>query len=190
MTQETLRTFLAFPISDGLWKKISAVQEELKTFKLDAKWTKPESIHLTLKFLGDTPLASLDEVRKTVEETAKRHSPFSITIDTLGAFPNLKAPRVIWIGSKAESTDGEQLAEDLNEALKRFGFETESRKFKPHLTLARLRSLKNSRRFSEFLEGYTFPEQEILSCQTLIHYKSTLMPHGAFYEVLYQVSLI
>lgn len=189
LEQKTLRTFIAFPIGESLREKIAALQAELKPLKLDAKWVDPEKIHLTLKFLGDTPVTSLDEIRKSVEEIAKRYNPFSICIDTFGCFPNAHSPRVLWVGAAESSKEAETLAEDLNQGLKAFGFEIENRKFKPHLTLARLRSLKNSRKLSEFMEGYTLPWKETLSCQTLTHTKSTLTPKGALYAPLYEIPL-
>ena len=190
MSEERLRTFIAFPIGESLVQKISALQEELKRLKLDAKWVDPKKIHLTLKFLGDTPLDSLEKIKNSVEEIVKRHSPFTVSLDTFGAFPNFRSPRILWIGCPSGSLEAESLAEDLAEGLSLFGFEKEKRTFKPHLTLARLRSLKNEKKLSEFAEGYRLPWKEILSCQTLIHYKSTLAPRGAIYESLYEVHLV
>ena len=189
MTEEVLRTFIAFPIGESLVEKIASLQGELKPLKLDAKMVDPKKIHLTLKFLGDTSIASLEEIRKTVEDIAKRHAPFSVLIDSFGTFPNSRSPRVLWVGCKEESLEASALAEELDRELSPFGVETEKRKFSPHLTLARLRSLKNEKRFAAFAESYTLPWQETLSCQTLIHYKSTLTPQGAFYEPIYQVTL-
>ena len=190
MSEETLRTFMAFPIGESLIEKISALQGELKKLKLDAKMVDPRKIHLTLQFLGDTPVSSLEKIHHTLEEIARRHTHFSVSMDTFGAFPNLRSPRILWVGSKEESEKAESIVQDLHEALSLLGFEKEERKFKPHLTLVRLRSLKNEQRLAAFVEGYTLPWQETLSCETLIHYKSTLTPQGAFYEPLYQVTLL
>ena len=189
MTEEVLRTFIAFPIGEGLVEKIGSLQSELKPLKLDAKMVDPKKIHLTLKFLGDTPIASLEEIQKTVEEIAGRHTSFSVSIDSFGTFPNSRSPRILWVGCKEDSLEAEALAEELDRGLSPLGFEMEKRKFRPHLTLARLRSLKNEKRFAAFVESYTLPWKETLSCQTLIHYKSTLTPQGAFYEPLYRVNL-
>ena len=187
--EETLRTFIAFPIGESLIEKIGSLQGELKPLKLDAKFTDPKKTHLTLKFLGDTPNASLEKIQNAVRETVKRHTSFPISIDTFGAFPNFRAPRVLWVGSQEGSKEGEALSEELNEALASFGFEKEEKKFKPHLTLARLRSLKNEKRLAEFTENYTLPWKETLNCHTLIHFKSTLSQNGALYEPLYEVAL-
>lgn len=189
MKNDTLRTFIAFPITEGLIEKISAFQQELKKLRLDAKWVNPKSIHLTVKFLGETPVSSLKEIEKKIEEIAKRHSSFSVAIDTFGIFPNLRSPRVLWVGSKEGTPEGDSFAQTLEETLEALGFKKEERPFKPHLTLARLRSLLNEKALSEFAEKYELPWKEILPCQTLIHYQSTLTPKGALYEPLYAVPL-
>ena len=189
MTEEVLRTFIAFPIGKGLIEKMDALQGELKKLKLDAKMVDPRKTHLTLKFLGDTPVSSLDKIHHVLKETAERHTHFSVLIDTFGAFPNFRSPRVLWVGSEEESEEAETLVRELHEALSLLGFEKEERKFRPHLTLARLRSLKNEKRLAAFTEGYTLPWKETLSCDTLIHYKSILTPQGALYEPIYQVTL-
>ncbi|MFH1857652.1 MAG: RNA 2',3'-cyclic phosphodiesterase [Candidatus Omnitrophota bacterium] len=186
---EVLRTFIAFPTSESLIQKIDSLQSELKKLKLDAKFVDPHKIHLTLKFLGDTPVSSLEKIQKAVEEVAKHHVPFSVSIDTFGAFPNFRAPRVLWVGSQEGSREAENLSGELSEALSAFGFEKEERKFKGHLTLARLRSLKNAGRLSEFGENYVLPWKETFVCEALTHYKSTLTPKGALYEPLCQLSL-
>ena len=189
MSEETLRTFIAFPIGESLIEKIGALQKELKALKLDAKFVDPEKIHLTLKFLGDTPVSSLEKIRGVMGEAVKGRSPFVVSVEDFGAFPNFRSPRVLWVGAKEGSKEGESLADTLNEGLSPLGFEKEERKFKPHLTLVRLRSLKNEKRLSEFTEKFVLPWQETLTCQTLIHYKSTLTPKGALYEPLWKVSL-
>ncbi len=189
MTEETVRTFIAFPLHESLIQKIEALQKELKRLKLDAKFVDPKKTHFTLKFLGDTPHASLEKIQNTVEEIAKRHSPFSISIDAFGAFPNFRAPRILWVGSHEGSQEAETLVEELNDTLIPLGFEKEEKKFKPHLTLARLRSLKSEKRLLEFAEKFTLPWKETLTCQTLIHFKSTLTPQGALYEPLYEAAL-
>ena len=188
MSPGTLRTFIAFPIGEDLVEKIAALQNELKKLKLDAKWVDPKKIHLTVKFLGDTPSDAIEKIRSSVEEAAKRHLPFSVTVDTFGAFPNFMSPRVLWIGGESPA-EAESFAEVLNETLHPLGFEKEQKKFKPHLTLARLKSLKNEKRLSKFVKDYALSWKETIPCETLIHYKSTLTPNGALYEPLYQIPL-
>jgi len=187
--KETLRTFLAFPIHEGLVQKIALLQKELQSLQLDAKWVHPEKIHLTLKFMGETPREALQEIQKTVEAVGHQHAAFQVTINTLGAFPDAPSARIVWIGSASSSSEGEALAQALHHALQPLGFPIEAKPFKAHLTLGRIRSPKNREALVQFLKGFSFPWEETLLFQRLIHYQSTLTPQGPLYRPLYEVSL-
>src|SRR5437660_12146600 len=146
-----LRAFIAVQLSDDLKRQIGSVQAELqrevpgsarggKAVKIG--WVQPEGIHLTLKFLGDIQEAQVDALREILSKAAASARPFTLEARGLGAFPNPRAPRVIWLGlhgSHDDMADLQRLQAAVEDGLAGLGFPKEARAFTPHLTLARIR---------------------------------------------------
>lgn len=101
------------------------------------KWVEPERIHLTLRFLGNTPVEQIDFISAALDEVASAHTPFSLSLDRLGCFPNERRPRVIWVGLKGEVDELDALKHGLDEVLAPLGWDPEHRRFHAHLTLGR-----------------------------------------------------
>lgn len=101
--------------------------------------TRPENVHLTLKFLGDVPEAKLDDVRAALDSLGEKHSPFEVSPRGFGAFPNSNQARVFWSGVGAGAGELKALASDVDVALGSVGFERDARPFAPHFTLGRAR---------------------------------------------------
>ncbi len=135
---ETVRSFIALELPGDLRKKLGQLQERLKTDNTRIKWTDPGSIHLTLKFLGDVPLAGIDPITRAMAEAAGEVPPFKLETREVGVFPNLKRVQVVWLGLAGEVDKLARLYQLLEARLARLGFTPESRPFTPHLTLARL----------------------------------------------------
>ena len=104
------------------------------------RWSRPENVHLTLKFLGDVDEEKLDEVHTTLESLCADHTPFDTRTAGLGAFPSARRARILWAGVGEGSERLRSLAAHLDAALSRSGFERETRFYEPHLTLGRVRS--------------------------------------------------
>src|SRR5712692_11896867 len=109
-----LRAFIAVQLSDNLRRQIGSVQAELKrevsgsargSKAVKIGWTQPEAIHLTLKFLGDIQEAQVDALREILSKAAASARPFTLEARGLGAFPNPRAPRVIWLGLHGSNDD-------------------------------------------------------------------------------------
>src|SRR5919112_4204947 len=103
------------------------------------RWARPESVHLTLKFLGDVRAKALDGIRAALGEVCTQHAPFNAALTELGAFPSAQRARILWIGVGAGSDRLRCLAADVDEALAPLGFERVNRPYVPHLTLGRVR---------------------------------------------------
>jgi 2'-5' RNA ligase len=103
------------------------------------RWTRPENVHLTLKFLGDVQSETLDNIRATLEEVCAQHAPFDAALAELGAFPSARRATTLWIGAGEGSARLRSLAADVDNALAPLGFEREKRPYIPHLTLGRAR---------------------------------------------------
>ncbi len=103
------------------------------------RWTRPENVHLTLKFLGDVQAETLDSIRAALGEVCARHAPFDAALAELGAFPSARRTKTLWIGVGKGSDRLRSLAADVDDALAPLGFEREKRPYVPHLTLGRTR---------------------------------------------------
>lgn len=139
--EPVLRTFIAIELEPEVRDALSRLQEKFKQSTPDGavKWVNPDSIHLTLKFLGDTPVSRVSKVANAVAEAREGLSAFDLSIEGRGCFPNYRRPRVIWVA--ARDLSGSTLTR-LQGALERLvsplGFPTEERAFSPHLTLGRI----------------------------------------------------
>lgn len=138
---EKIRTFIALTLPTGAQQALAAVSQELapKVPEKSVKWVRPERIHLTLRFLGDTPVDRVDDVSSGLDAVASASAPFTLHLDQLGCFPNERRPRVIWVGVRGETEAATALKEAIDRMLLPLGWEPEERPFHPHLTLGRVK---------------------------------------------------
>lgn len=138
---ETVRTFIAIVLPESVIRQLAQVQRQLERQAPpeSIRWVKPEGIHLTLKFLGDTPVGKLDAIRAALAAVASQASPCAFTVGGLGCFPNARRPRVIWVGVQPMGEELASLQQAVERAMKPLGFPPEGRDFTPHLTLGRVR---------------------------------------------------
>jgi len=147
-----IRVFLAVELSHALQAELALVQQELKRriepeLKRDVRfsWAQPASIHLTLKFLGDTDEQVVDPLRAALEQAIGRQIPVNVPLERLGAFPRPQSPRVLWVGPSENwerGAEAKRIAEThgaIEQACEGLGFLRETKPFSPHLTLARIK---------------------------------------------------
>lgn len=140
MTGEILRTFIAIELEEPLRIAIARVQGKFKRQAPpgSVKWVAPEGIHLTLKFLGDTPASRVGEIEAALRAACAASAPFEFSVEGRGCFPNTRRPRVVWVAVR----DKGQMLARLHAAVERhvapLGWPTEDRGFSPHLTLGRV----------------------------------------------------
>ena len=186
---ETMRTFVALPISDRAHQRLAGVQRKLKR-TLPAgviKWVKPAKIHLTLFFLGEVATTRLDPIQEALKVVARNSPPFTAEIGGLSAFPSPKRPSVLWVGMRDAAGQLALLHHAVNEALANVGFEPDHRSFTPHLTLGRVRRRTANR--IRYQIGASLQELEvgILSQEKLselVLFRSELRSSGAVYTRL------
>ncbi len=179
-----IRTFVAIEIPKDIMSKIAELQSNLKKLGERVSWTKSENIHLTLKFLGDTDEDLIDEIISQLKESAASVKPIQISIRTVGTFPNLKNPRVIWVGAESEQTQLIELASKIEAGMEKFGFKKENRPFSAHLTLGRVKDVKGIQPVMDKLKAYeNFEAGSFLATEFLL-IKSELHPTGAIYTPL------
>lgn len=140
-----LRTFIAINVPPAVLDTITRIQNRFKSLGLHASWVKPGNIHLTLKFLGDTDPDRIPGIQYTLTETLASYTRFQLLLDSVGVFPDTKNPRVLWLGLKDGEGALKTLQTDIEKALESIGFPKEQRPFSPHVTLARIKSLRGRR---------------------------------------------
>jgi len=187
MMSETIRTFIAITLNPDIRETLQKIQSHLRKTGADVKWVNPENIHLTLKFLGDTPVEKLPEIIKILQSTAHSIPSFSFSLTHIGAFPKPEHPQVIWIGIEQGKADVTRLAQTLEDHLERLGFAKEKRRFDAHVTLGRTRSGFNRFALSKEIKQYRLGQELQQSVDHLVFYKSTLTSHGPIYEVIEKV---
>ena len=133
------RTFIAVELSPAVRGRAEALIKKLSVSDARVSWVQPPHMHLTLKFLGDVPDSDLNNVCRAVVDGVKDCEAFEMTFRGCGAFPNLARPRTIWIGVDDGHEAIVALQAAVDAALKKLGFPKEPRRFRPHLTIGRVR---------------------------------------------------
>ena len=184
-----MRIFVAIELESSIKEEIARIQTRLKVTQDKIKWVEPSSVHLTLKFLGEIEEEKLEKVHRITEELGERISPFKIEVKGMGVFPGFSSPRVIWIGARDTSGELEELAARLEEALAREGFVREKRKWKAHLTLGRVKFLKETERLRELIQKEMETEAGKMEVKDLTIMQSQLTPKGPIYTSLGKIYL-
>jgi len=165
-----------------------ALHKELSDVDRGVRPVRPEQFHLTLRFLGDTEEGLLGDLRTLMARSVEGVDPFRMSFEGVGAFPNAKKPRVVWIGLQgAEPLMG--IARRLEEGVVGLGWKPEKRGFKPHATVARIKYIKRQGRLSSLLDRWhdrSFGSLEVGSIELK---RSELTPQGAIHTTVHTVNL-
>lgn len=135
-----LRCFLAIEVPSSIQDAIATATAAARS-KLGSdlvRWAPPRNVHLTLKFLGDTAPSGIDLIQAALTAETRQYQPFEAEVAGFGAFPNIRKPRVLWVGVGAPGILG-SLQHELDIATDRLGYSSEDRSFSPHLTIGRVR---------------------------------------------------
>jgi len=184
-----MRTFIAIEIPDDVKKLMAEVQNKLKGSGVNAGWTRPEGIHLTLKFLGEVPESKIADVVTVLSGAVKGTGGFRLEIAGAGAFPNPKNARVVWIGMSGDTDMLTRLQVTVEEAMGRLGFEHEKRAFTPHLTLGRIKYIPRRDAWLKTLEEIKDIKLSVFDVHAVSLMKSDLRPSGAVYTEINRMEL-
>ncbi len=180
-----MRLFIAIELPDEIRKALSDLQKELGPVTDTARWVKPESIHITLKFIGEVAEPKIEEI--DLAAGAVSWKPITVTVKNVGFFPGNLSPRVFWAGMEAPSMEG--LAEALDTRLERIGVEKEQRAFRGHITLARSRESRIDSALVTAAARYETHEFGSFIADRFFLIQSTLRPEGAVYKKLKEYPL-
>ena len=183
-----IRAFIAIELPPELKKELEELETQLKKNSPPViKWIEPGSIHITIKFLGETSDAILDDLILAMEESVVGVSPFKLDVRQLGAFPGVDRPQVIWVGVSGEMEKLKQLQKNLEKNTEQLGFKRESRTFSPHLTLGRVRDgarPDDIQRIGKLLNETVFTALHNINVNQINLMKSVLTPTGAIHTFI------
>ena len=175
-----MRTFIAIDLPEPLHAALAQTQQAFRNACPEARWTRPEGIHLTLKFLGETSDAQVKQVVETLGHIGRFES-FSVEVKGFGFFPQARRPRVFWVGVEAPPALGE-LAARVEREIEKVGFPREQRAFTPHLTLARFEVLRPQPELEAALARHEATSLGSFEASEFFLFESKLSPQGAQYR--------
>lgn len=183
-----MRLFVAIEIPSGVRLAIAAFVQGFRPIATQTKWVRPENMHITLKFLGETDSSMLNAVQSALA-SIRSDTPITLDFRGLGFFPNEKRPRVFWIGMEP-SPNLKTLAADIDQSLHKFGFPLEDRPFTPHLTLARFNTPGPSPKLAAAAVENGARSFGSLSSREFHLIESKPKPTGAEYTTLHSFSFV
>lgn len=189
-----IRAFIAIDLSSEIQQRLDDVLKNYRA-KLTAipiRWVLATNIHLTLKFLGDVSVSNLNILTEMIQKEISNHHQFDISVGGSGAFPNIRQPRVLWVGVEAP-LELTAIQTGIETATARLGYAREERSFSPHLTLGRVS--RNATAQDVKILSKTLETTRIgflgATCVEEVHlYRSDLLPTGAVYTQIFSSSLI
>ena len=184
-----IRVFLAIELSSGIRENLFSLQQQLKTTLPPINWVRPESIHLTLRFLGYVDPSLVSQLLSALEPIGKKQDPFSIEVQGLGVFPQVKHPRIFWVGFTGNTQALQELVLEIEAALEPLGFPPEEKAYHPHLTLARIKR-ENAKVGSALIQTRALESDQHLGALIVDRFtlfQSDLDSSGARYTPLWTV---
>lgn len=192
MRIDEVRAFVAVNLDLRATRRVAELQakvhQALGPKSALLRWVPPPNLHVTMKFLGSIDAQLVAAIRDAVRPLAAKTRAFRVRPRGLGAFPDLTAPKVLWLGAEAEGNALDALAAGIEDALHGIGFAREKRKFHAHLTLARVKDA------SGLALGTVFEQVGPTDCgdgtvSEVVVYRSETKPGGAEYEALERIAL-
>jgi RNA 2',3'-cyclic 3'-phosphodiesterase len=186
--KQHVRAFVAIHLPARIREKLQATQKELESaIPEDAvRWAPFEQLHLTLEFLGNVALERLSELQSALREVAASHRTLELSCEAVGAFSSVRNPRVIWAGIKGELEALLALQSDVRKAVQPWVAEEETRAYRPHVTLGRVRPI-NRRDLPKISDALAFVTERAFGSWKVDDFtlmQSKLSPHGSQHSTL------
>jgi 2'-5' RNA ligase len=185
-----IRSFIAVALPPSIVDYIDNIKETLCSYRFNVRWVKPETIHLTLKFLGDINATDIGVVGAAMDRAVKETAPITLSVRGAGVFPGVKRPRVVWLGMGGQVPVLIALQQALDENLAAAGFEKEKRPFRAHLTLGRVKGAIDAAMLGKALSDMMNVESMPFVVDRIFLIKSELKPSGPVYTKLINTLLM
>lgn len=194
MPPEALRLFVAVELPADVREAVASIQKRLSALDPNraVRWTAVDHIHLTLKFLGETAPDKRPAIEAAMREAIRGSQPFYLSVKGVGCFPDLRKPRIVWVGTAGDLETLQSLRDAVERTISPLGYPTESRPFSPHLTVGRARQEASRSALGALgdavgkLKVEPGPDWPIRAISLM---RSDLKPSGAVYTRLAEVPL-
>jgi 2'-5' RNA ligase len=185
---ENLRTFIAVDIPQEIKMELDRVITQLRPYAEEIRWVRAANLHLTLRFLGNVPKDSIDDLAVNLGKNLNGFGQFQISLAGVGGFPNLKRARVIWIGGGEGCERMAELSPLVEKACIDCGFGRADKPFSCHLTIGRVKYPKGHEKLVSFIDSLNF-RSPLFNVSEVVIFKSDLLPAGPKYTRLETISL-
>ncbi len=185
-----IRTFIAVKLPDPVIRKLAGLQQELKRHALRIKWTRPENIHLTLKFLGDIAPEDVAPVCTAVDASIRGLPPMTLCAKGVGVFPGIRQARVLWTGISGQTDLLANVHQAIDVGLNPLGFACDQRRFTGHLTLGRFKGRADANTLIDLMKTYADMVSDQFMADTVYVIKSDLKSSGPIYTDLSSIQLV
>jgi RNA 2',3'-cyclic 3'-phosphodiesterase len=184
------RTFFAFELPEGFMRYYAQEVYPLITGLEGVRAVAPENCHITLKFLGDTEEEKLEEIAKRVAARVQERQPVETSFTGIGCFPDMKRPRVIWLGFDDGGRKIREISKIVDDAVHVFGIEMEKRPFQAHVTAGRVKTAvrqEDLKQVSDMVSRKMYIEK--IKLDVITFFESRLTPKGSVYSVIAKIPL-
>ncbi len=184
-----MRCFVAVELPETIRESLAELSRRVRQSRVRASWVSPENLHITLRFLGEISEKDAVNLVGLLELLCGEFPCFRLSARGVGAFPNMRAPSVLWAGVQPSDGDIARLQEKTEEAAQRLGCKKEKNRFHPHVTFARIKDPRGAAGITHFLEDErNWCAGEFNVCGITL-FRSELTPRGPLYTKLHTVSL-
>ncbi len=192
MPESTLRAFVAVELPAEIHNLLETRQNELRGAMERAsggvRWTRAESVHVTLQFLGNVPVGLVPEISAALKEACRGSGPLNLVVGGIGAFPGIGRPRVVWIGLEGDTGRLRALATAIGQRLEPLGYKPD-KPFEPHITLGRVRDTVRPDELRAISQALTAqaarnPPKTSFTVKSVSLMESHLQPGGSVYTRL------
>jgi 2'-5' RNA ligase len=185
-----LRTFIAVDLGKSIRDRLVSLQERLAQSGAPVKWVEVENLHVTLLFLGEVEDRDVPAVCRAAADVCREHTPFPLTVEAAGSFPNARRPRVLWAGIGEGTQELCALHDALETPLLELGcYRREERRYTPHITLGRVKSDRPTEKLAAALAKQAGWRGGEIAVQEIQVMSSELKPQGPVYAVLSRARL-
>ena len=185
-----IRAFIALELDDACRRALQSIQDELCRARAQVRWVRPETMHLTLLFLGDIAPDTVPHLTEGMDRIAEEIAPFSLAVSGVGSFGSRNRIRTIWAGIPDPPLPLLGLQSALAAWCRELGIPLEDRSFKPHLTLGRVRGPQNLSTLADALSKVSEQSKATLPVNRVVLMQSILKPAGAEHSLLHAADLI